>query len=315
VDLSLAASRTEGMRVRLLLLIAVFLALPPAAAAGDGPPTEVDAGSNGVVDASTGERLTATPAGMHHTVLARSQVAGGRVWQTAVLKGRWGCPIVAFDGTSGGLAPVAERLVLMQPSIRADREVSRFLVVGSRWLRVRQAITLRGHWNFDALSPDGSTLYLIQSLSRKDATRYAVRAYDLRAHRLLPKPIVDPSEPDEPMRGYPITRVTGPEGRWEYTLYLGGDEPFIHALDTVKRTSICIDLPHTVKNTGNLKLRLRGEKIVVVHGDRTIATTARNPTQSSAGGGPPWVAALLVATGLLAAAGVRRANRTAHPRR
>jgi hypothetical protein len=305
------------MRVRLLLLIAVFLALPPTAAAGGGPPTEIDAGPSGVVDATTGERLTATPAGMHHTVLARSQVAGGRVWRTAVLRGRWGVPIVAFDGTSGGLAPVAGRLVLMHPSFRADRKVSRFLVVGTRWLRVREAIALEGHWNFDALSPDGSTLYLIQSLSRKDATRYAVRAYDLRAHRLLPKPIVDPSEPDEPMRGYPSTRVTGPDGRWEYTLYVGGHEPFIHALDTVKRTSICIDLPRQVNRSRNpwgLKLELRGDTIAVVNRDRTLATAKRDPRQSSPGGGPPWVAALLVATGLLAAAGVRRASRSAHPR-
>jgi hypothetical protein len=157
---------------------------------------------------------------------------------------------------------------------------------------------------------------LIQSLSRKDATRYAVRAYDLRANRLLPKPIVDPSEPDEPMRGYPATRTTAAGGRWEYTLYLGGDEPFVHALDTVKRTSICIDLPRKLNKSRNpwgLKLKLRGDTIVVVDRSRVVATAARNPRQSAAGGGPPWVAALLVATGLLAAAGVRRASRSARP--
>jgi hypothetical protein len=297
---------------RVLLSLIVLLLLPPSAAAADGPPVEMGAGPDGVIDTDSGDRLAASPAGLHHTVLARAQVDGGRIWRTSVLKGRWSVPIVAFDGTSGGLSADTERLVLMQPALKADRTVSRFLVIGARWLRVRQAIALKGHWNYDALSPDGSTLYLIQSLSRKHADRYAVRAYDLLAHRLLSKPIVDPSEPDEPMRGYPSTRVTGPGGRWVYTLYLGGEEPFVHALDTVKRTSICIDLPHKLNKTRNpwgLKLKLRGTQIAVFNRDRVVATAARHPRESSAGGGPVWLAALVAASGALAVAGVRRAVR------
>jgi hypothetical protein len=299
---------------RLLLpLVASLLLIPPSAAAGDGPPVEMGAGPNGVIDPDTGDRLAALPAGLHRTVLARAQIDGGRISRTAVVEGRWDVPIVAFDGTSGGLSTDTERLVLMQPARAMDRKISRFLVVGARWLRPRQTIGLRGHWNYDALSPDASTLYLIQSTSRKHADQYAVRAYDLRARRLLPKAIVDPSEPEEPMRGYPSTRVTGPEGRWVYTLYLGGDKPFVHALDTVGRTSICIDLPRRLNKTRNpwgLKLRLRGDRIAVVNRDRVIATAARHPDESSAGGGPPWIAAIVAATGLLAAAGVRRAVRS-----
>ena len=46
------------------------------------------------------------------------------------------------------------------------------------------------------------------------------------------------------MRGLPQTRVTSPDGRWEYTLYDGGGgEPFIHALDVVEGATVCIDLP------------------------------------------------------------------------
>ena len=298
---------------RLVLPLVLLFLLTPSAAAADGPPVEMGAGPDGVIDTDSGDRLATSQAGLHHTVVARAQVEGGRIWRTAVLKGRWGVPIVAFDGTSGGLSLDTDRLVLMQPAFRADRKISRFLVLGARWLRVRQTITLEGHWNYDALSPDGSTLYLIQSVSRRHADRYAVRAYDLRARRLLPKPIVDPSEPDEPMRGYPSTRVTGPGGRWVYTLYLGGDEPFVHALDTVKRSSICIDLPHQLNRTRNpwgLKLELRGGRIAVINRDRVVATASRHPNQSSAGGGPPWIAAIVAASGLLAAAGVRRASRS-----
>jgi len=72
-----------------------------------------------------------------------------------------------------------------------------------------------------ALSPDGATLYLIQYTSRRDPTRYEVRAYDLPRDRLRPGAIVDPREPDERMRGFPITRSTSRDGRWAYTLYDG----------------------------------------------------------------------------------------------
>ena len=44
------------------------------------------------------------------------------------------------------------------------------------------------------------------------------------------------------MGGLPMTRATGPGGRWVYTLYSGGTETFIHALDTVGATAACIDL-------------------------------------------------------------------------
>jgi hypothetical protein len=72
--------------------------------------------------------------------------------------------------------------------------------------------------------------------------QYDVRAYDLRRDRMLPTPIVDPREPEEKLQGIPVTRVSTPDGRWQYTLYTG-DEPFIHALDTVDRTAVCIDVP------------------------------------------------------------------------
>ena len=45
------------------------------------------------------------------------------------------------------------------------------------------------------------------------------------------------------MRGMPVTRTTSPDGRWAFTLYDNlGEQPFIHALDTVGRTARCIDL-------------------------------------------------------------------------
>jgi hypothetical protein len=45
------------------------------------------------------------------------------------------------------------------------------------------------------------------------------------------------------MAGTPTKRATGPGARWVYTLYIGSDGPFVHALDTVGVRAVCIDLP------------------------------------------------------------------------
>jgi hypothetical protein len=118
---------------------------------------------------------------------------------------------------------------------------------------------------------------------------------------------VDPSEPDEPMRGSPMARTTSAGGRWVYTFYAGGEHPFIHALDTVRRTSLCLDLPHrAARHAWSSRLAIRGARIQVLYRDRVIASASRRPQEASTGSGPPWAVALLLASGLIAAAGVRR---------
>jgi hypothetical protein len=214
--------------------------------------------------------------------------------------------VVAGDGTAGGVSADGSTLVLVRQQSAVPSRRTTFAVLGANRLRVHRRIELWGKWSYDALSPDAATLYLIQTLDRKTG-RYAVRAYDLRAGRLLPDPVVDPSEPDEPMRGFPVTRITGPGGRWEYTLYAGGEHPFIHALDTVRRESLCLDLPHRVEQRlWRNRLAIRGSHVQVLRGDRVVASAPRRPEQASTGGGPPWAVAIVLASGLIAAVGVRR---------
>ncbi|HKH14379.1 MAG TPA: hypothetical protein VKA47_06955 [Solirubrobacterales bacterium] len=115
-------------------------------------------------------------------------------------------------------------------------------------MSIARRIDLNGDFSFDAISPSGSRLYFIEYLSPHDPTRYAVRAYDLKEGRMLSNPIVDPDEPAGEMRGYPMTRVTSPDGRWAYTLYDGaGKKPFVHALDTTRGRAVCVDLDGLVK--------------------------------------------------------------------
>jgi hypothetical protein len=289
------------------LLSLVLLALLPAPGAGAGglPATDRAAGPDGVVGPSGAFRFGALATG-DGTAVTKTSVRGGRVKRATVLQGRWGVPIVTDTGTSGGISADGSTLVLRRfPSTYPPRRTT-FAVLGTGHLAIRATIELKGQWGFDALSPDAATLYLIQTTNAK-TNRYAVRAYDLRAGRLLRDPIVDPSEPDEPMRGYPMTRTTSRGGRWAYTLYAGGDHPFIHALDTVGRTSLCLDLPkRAARHAWNSRLAIRGARIQVLYRDRVIASAARGPQEASTGGGPPWAVALVLASGLIAAVGVRR---------
>ncbi len=71
-----------------------------------------------------------------------------------------------------------------------------------------------------------------------------MKAYDLKAGELVPGVIADKSQAGWLMAGYPVARATSTGGRWVYTLYQQPDNyPFVHALDTVSRTAICIGLP------------------------------------------------------------------------
>lgn len=294
-------------------VLTALMLVTAASAAGDGPPvTSLNAGPEGVVGHDGRHRLVAVPAATE-TIVAMSRVDGGQIRRATAVDGRWGVPIVAEDGTSGGVSSDGRTLVLFELGRAYPRRRSVFKVLDLRSLSVTRTIRLEGEWGFDALSPDGRWLYLVQHLSARHRTRYAVRVYDVERGRLAPDPVVDPREPDEPMQGLPITRVTGPSGRWEYTLYGGGrGHPFVHALDTMARRSICIDLPHRLARHRRLfeaKLELRGGRVRVVHGGEVLASASRRPVQRVEAGASPWLLVGAGLTGLGAAAAARLRRR------
>jgi hypothetical protein len=148
------------------------------------------------------------------------------------------------------------------------------LVLHARTLGLERRIDLRGDFSYDAISTDGSRMYLIQYTSKIDPTRYLVRSFDVRRGRLDAKPVVDPRDTTEKMRGNPMSRVTSADGRFAYTLYDGdGLHPFIHALDTRDATARCIDFD--VPGGTNLwaaRLRLDGSKVVVLYHGAALYT-------------------------------------------
>ena len=168
------------------------------------------------------------------------------VVKSARFAGAWGIPLVTINGHAGGLSPNGRVLVLSDNTSPGGnlRSRSGFAVADTRTLALQHTIHLRGDFSFDALSPQGSMLYLIQHASSTDVTSYKVRAYDLQARRLLPGVIVDKRQAGWTMNGFPVARVTSANGRWVYTLYDQSDNyPFVHALDTLHRTAVCTGLP------------------------------------------------------------------------
>jgi hypothetical protein len=224
-----------------------------AVAAGGGPTPGIAFGQPGVLDPSGDVRYQALTAGRGTTVAA----------------------IRVRDGSTGGLARNGRRLVLSSfPS--HGLAVSRFVVLHPRTLRVRSRVTLRGAFAFDALSPGGSLMYLLQYLGGPQSTRYAVRVLNVNTKQLYPGSIVDRREPDEKMTGVAVTRAESHTGAWAYTLYSrAGQRPFVHALDTVHRRAFCVDLPLRTRanvislvkmhvSRGELLLRLRGKTVARV---------------------------------------------------
>jgi hypothetical protein len=232
------------MRTRLLTLaLLASVAFLPASARADGLPVEgVDASRSGVTGLGELTRYVTLPAG-RKTVVASVSVDGGKVHRSRLLPGTFTIPVVAYDGSAGGLSADGRTLVLIEPRRAFPRRETSFAVLGTTRLKLREVVSLRGDYSFDAVSPDGRWLYLVEYLSSRDPSRYLVRLYDLKTNRLRREPIIDPREVGDVMRGMPVTRAYSPDGRFAYTLYDGaGEHPFIHALDTVEKSARCIDL-------------------------------------------------------------------------
>ena len=265
-------------------------------ASADGLPVlGVDVGGQGVTVPASQVRYVTLRTGQK-TVVARTAANGGRVLRFTQIRGNFTIPAVAYDGSSSGLAADGSTLALIQPRLSFPRARTAFVVLDAKRLLLRKTINLRGDFSFDAISRDGRTLFFIEYVSPRDPTRYNVRAYDVRSGRLLAKPVVDPHEGQDAMRGSPLTRTTSPDGRWAYTLYDGaGNTPFVHALDTTKREARCIDLPMlagrlgagpmhltVVPNAAKLTVSMQGRTLALIDTTSFRVSTPDEPTATPA---------------------------------
>jgi len=243
-------------------------------ASGAGPSPGVTFGSPGIVSHDGKLRYLAMRAGTG-TLVEAVATRGGVVRRSRFLKGRFGVPLVAYDGSTGGLARNSKRLVLYSRVSRPGGTKTRYIVLDPRTLKVRSRLILNGDFGFDALSPDGSLMYLIHLKSASGSgVDYEVRALDVNSGRLFAGAIVDRREPDEQMTGIPMTRVGSDDASWAYTLYDSEHGLFVHALHTTAREAFCIDVPLNLADNerGHVRMRLRGGSLLLRLRGKTLAT-------------------------------------------
>ncbi len=181
----------------------------------------------------------ATPGATSTRVVALAP-ASGTVLRATTVAGRWTLPAIGLARVPDGLSDDGSTLVLQQ--LGGTHAASRFAVLNSTLRTPARVLSLHGWFEYDAVSPEGATLYLIEHLASNDLTRYRVRSYDVSAQQINEGIIVDKRELDEAsMQGLPNTRVS--DGTWAYTLYRSAKGPFIHALNLEQGFAVCIDLP------------------------------------------------------------------------
>jgi protein MpaA len=269
------------------------------------------------------------------TTVARIERDGGRVSRWWSLRGSYLVPAVAYDPNSGGgLSADGETLVLSRLWRTFPPRVSRFAVLKTQFnyewhgpghpphfRQFPKFIDVPGSYSFNAISPDGATVYLTRyRIARnhepgtKPSDDFEIKALDVESGRLAPRPLARAPRQQGPLTGVPITRASSSDGHWAYTLYLGDRRPiYMLALDTVAGRAIPVELPRLLgpanapANALSLRLRLEagGRRLTVfdrspdLEGARALArvdtsTYMARPVRSgtaSIGAIPSWLLA------------------------
>ncbi|MDX6401335.1 MAG: hypothetical protein QOF27_1941 [Gaiellaceae bacterium] len=225
-------------------------------------------GGQGVLSNNGAVRFVASAAG-ESTLVRALKAKDGSILMSQSVSGSFGVPMLTSSGPGGGMFRDGSAFVLQSMGSLATTQ---FVLLNTVDLGIRDQIVLKGTFAFDALSPDGSKLYLVQHKSAQDIQHYIVRAYDLNAHVLMPGRIADKTQRSWVMQGWAVSRAGTANGRWAYTLYANpGGFPFVHALDTVRGVAHCVGLPwpQTESNQNkvfNFRLAVRGKMLVIKDG-------------------------------------------------
>ena len=221
-----------------------------------------------VIEATSGHSFLRLPVGAPDAswghVLSTSTAGGSTIIRTLVVEetadarelridGDWHLPTVGLDPVPAGRSADGSTFVLAQPRTdpyATSTAPSRFAVVHAPVppavgpLELGRIIEVPGQFDFDALSPDGSILYVVEHLDDVAGGAYQVRSIDTTTGRMDDVPVADKRNVDEAMAGRPITQLRT-DGGMVYTLYRGTEHPFVHALNSAEKWALCIDLPAT----------------------------------------------------------------------
>jgi hypothetical protein len=221
-----------------------------------------------VIEATSGHSFLRLPVGAPDAswghVLSTSTADGSTIVRTLVVEetsdarelripGDWQLPTVGLDPVPAGRSADGSTFVLAEPRTdpyATSTTSSRFAVIHAPVppavgpLELGRIIEVPGPLDFDALSPDGSVLYVVEHLDDVAGGAYQVRSIDTATGRMDDVPLADKRNVDEAMAGRPITQLRT-DGGMIYTLYRGTEHPFVHALHSAEKWALCIDLPAT----------------------------------------------------------------------
>lgn len=188
-----------------------------------------------------------------------------------------------------GLSPNGRWLVLVGEA----GSLSRFVVIDTALVKVAAVATVPGPFTYDAISDDGTSLYLIEKIAPQAARSlglnadhaYRVRLYDVPAAKLSETLVVDvklaaqttddnaETRIDGIMNGLYQSSVPSRDGLWNFSFYYNPNRgPFIHVLHLNSRSAFCIlDLPMVARGYENrlgwsLALTPSGKTLYAVNG-------------------------------------------------
>ena len=206
-------------------------------------------GTNGSTSLPTGSFsqdhqhiYTAIPQGTHTSITITS-TQGNSASRTFTIPGTYSTN--GSDYTKSVLSADGHWLALRQ--LAPTSTMTTFALVDTQKGTLAKTFAVQGDFDLDAVSPDGSRVFLLQRLH--DTTgHYYVRRYDVASNQLFQGIIADKSELNDPrMLGTGLTRQMAQDGSRAYTLYTDARSniAFVHILplESNFNGARCINLP------------------------------------------------------------------------
>lgn len=184
----------------------------------------------------------ATPQG-NRTTVAVINTRNGATLRSLVINGSYSTAgqsidnaVISFDGHWLALREAGQ-----------SGNTTTIALIDTQAGKLVKTIHLNGSFTLDALSPDGTALYLLQRLS-DGSGHYYVQLYNVTENELYQYPIIDKTEINDPrMTGTALARQVASNGTAAYTLYIDTyrNIAFVHVLpmDPGFPFAHCIDLP------------------------------------------------------------------------
>jgi DNA-binding beta-propeller fold protein YncE len=189
-----------------------------------------------------------------------------------------------------GLSPNGRWLVLVGEAGTS----SKFAVIDTALVKLAAVAQVPGPFTYDAISDDGTSLYLIERITPQTARQlglnttygYRVRVYDVPGAKLSETLVVDvklasqtvgdsnaETRVDGIMNGIYQSSVPSRDGLWNFSFYYNPNRgPFIHVLHLDSRNAFCIlDLPivsggYEKRLAWSLALTPSGQTLYAVNG-------------------------------------------------